>query len=80
MNRRTLIKSLMALPMVPLQDGAKAIKLESGGKYLIFVDMDVVDVEQFCLGWPDGLEGKIVGVDCNHKSMDEMVRIYRLDT
>lgn len=77
MDRRQLIQSLVALPLIPVKDGAKAVELKTGN-YLIFVNPASVDMDEFCRGWPAGVDGKIIPIHPND-DIDEVVRIYRLD-
>ncbi len=61
-----------------------AAKVElAAGKFLMFADAQVLDIEKFCsMTWPEGwrFDMEVHAVTLRHgQSIEDAIRIYRLD-
>lgn len=84
MNRRDLIRSLAALPMVSVmhagKEVGKKIEIDPKAKYIVFLNSGAVDLDDFCTapnsGLPDGTP--VYPVHACH-DLDQVIRIYKLE-
>jgi hypothetical protein len=82
-TRRELLKALPALVGVPLvvkgEDVGRAFKIEPDAKYVVFVNVWLVDLREFCEHNEAIPPGTVVhAVQPNgDQSMDDVIRIYK---
>lgn len=83
MKRRELLQKLAAIPLIPiaLRDGqtGHAAELKAGAKYMMFVDIDRVNLDQFTASsFPRGVEIGIYPVFAAGRTVDDCVAIYKI--
>jgi hypothetical protein len=88
MERRTLLQSLVALPLAPLlihgSKTASAAVLIPPGHYMIFVDPKMVDIDALMESGadilPENVEASIIPVRVHGgHTIDDAVRIYKIE-
>jgi hypothetical protein len=85
MNRRELIKAILPIVAIPVmakgEEVGKKFKIKPDAKYVVFVNADKVDPEDFCRtpgsGLPEGTPVTPVYL-ASHESMDDVIRIYEV--
>lgn len=82
MDRRSILKSLVGIPFIPIegQKGAIAAQLAPGGRYIFLVDAAVIDAHNFADSMSDmNIKGPVIAVRLGEgQTLDEVVRGYVL--
>jgi hypothetical protein len=88
MERRKLLKALITVPAITLGGGSKmgvAYPLNPDKKYVVFLNMDAVDIGEFCRPMENAIEALPAGTRvhavrlASDQTMDDVCRIYEIE-